>query len=165
MNDETNMFCRSPRAFETIVYSGLAIGILDFIDAKQFFPLYYGIAFQRYGGDLHPEFSVARLPRRRLEFCIFGIFLHFAVAFCIATVYYMVPAIFLFSSGILSFPVLFFGVIANYVMQCVVIPLSARGGRSCGIFSGPVGSMLNSIIGHAVGWPCCIDRGVVGEKE
>ena len=35
-----------PSAFETIVYGGLVIGGLDFLDASIFFPLYYGITFQ-----------------------------------------------------------------------------------------------------------------------
>ena len=36
-----------PQAFETIVYGWLAIGVLDFLDASIFFPLYYGITVQR----------------------------------------------------------------------------------------------------------------------
>jgi len=49
-------------------------------------------------------------------------------------------------------------VIANYVMQCVVIPLSARGGSPSNVFGEPVGSMLNSLIGHAllVGLPVAL---------
>lgn len=59
-----------------------------------------------------------------------GIFLHFVVAFSIACVYYV-------SARNLSFLVchpifsgLVFGVIAHFVMQFVVIPLSAIGWRS-----------------------------------
>jgi len=51
-----------------------------------------------------------------------------------------------------------FGVIANYVMQCVVLPLSARHSSPTGVFSEPIGSMMNSIIGHAllVGFPVAL---------
>jgi hypothetical protein len=44
------------------------------------------------------------------------------------------------------------------MMQCVVVPLSARGGNPAGVFGEPVGSMMNSLIGHAllVGLPVAL---------
>jgi hypothetical protein len=137
-----------PQAFDTIVYGGLAIGILDFFDASIFFPLYYGISFL----DVwHGPASglVGRDASRSggLNTALLGIFLHFAVAFCIASVYFLLsrtlpplirhPII----SGIL------FGVAAHFVMQYVVIPFSA-----IHIWPTwpPLGSLLNSLIGHAV---------------
>jgi hypothetical protein len=148
-----------PRAFDTIIYGGLAIGTLDFLDASIFFPLYYGISFQQVwwgpaSGVLGRE--VARAGGWTTA--ILGIALHFTVATSIATVYYLVSRniSFLIRHPVISG--LVFGVIANYVMQMVVIPLSARATSPTAVFSEPVGSMLNSIIGHAllVGLPVAL---------
>ncbi|HTK37247.1 MAG TPA: hypothetical protein VL325_02030 [Pyrinomonadaceae bacterium] len=145
-----------PGAFETIVYGGLAIGILDFLDASIFFPLYFGITFQRVwwgpaSGLLGREAALAG----GWNTAILGIFLHFVVAFCIATTYYLFARYIAF---LLRHPVIsgvVFGVVANYVMQYVVIPLSAIGARPG---SQPLGAMLNSIVGHAflVGLPVAL---------
>ncbi len=137
-----------PSAFETIVYGGLAIGVLDFIDASTFFPLYYDITFQSvWWGPASGLIGREAARGGGWNTALLGIFLHFVVAFCIATVYY-------FASRNISFlirqPVLsglIYGVIANFVMQLVVIPLSAIGPRTA---SEPIGSLLNSVIGHAL---------------
>lgn len=148
-----------PKAFETIVYGGLAIGVLDFLDASIFFPLYYGITFQQVWWG--PASGILGRDGARAggwSTALLGIFLHFIVATCIATVYYV------FSRNIpflIRHPVvsgLVFGVTANYVMQCIVLPLSARASSPTAVFSEPVGSMLNSVIGHAflVGLPVAL---------
>ncbi|SRR6266404_1140220 len=144
-----------PSAFETIVYGGLAIGILDFIDASMFFPLYFGTSFQRVwqgpaSGLLGREASIAG----GWNTALLGIFLHFVVAFCIATVYYLASR-YLF---IVRRPVivgLLSGVMANLVMQQIIIPLSAIGPRTN---PEQIGSVLNSFIGHAllVGLPVAL---------
>lgn len=145
-----------PGAFETIVYGGLAIGVLDFIDASTFFPLYYGITVERVwqgvaAGALGREAATAG----GWNTAVFGMFLHFVVAYCIATVYFLlsrnIPL--LIRRPVLSGIV--YGVAANYIMQYVVIPLSAIGVRGN---SEPIGSWLNSIIGHAllVGLPVAL---------
>lgn len=138
-----------PRAFETIVYGGLTVGLLDFFDASTFFPLYYGITFARVwqgvsAGLLGREAAVAG----GWNTALLGIFLHFVVALCIATVYYIASRNISFLIRQPTISGLIYGVAANYVMQYVVIPLSAIGNRSGG--SEPIGSLLNSIIGHAV---------------
>ena len=76
--------------------------------------------------------------------------MHFTVAFSIAAVYYLL-------SRNISFPIhrpvisgLAFGVTANFVMQCIVLPLSARATSPAAVLSEPLGSLLNSVIGHAV---------------
>ena len=148
-----------PRAFDTIVYGGLAIGVFDFLDASTFFPLYYGITFQQvWWGPASGVLGREAARAGGWSTAILGIFLHFVVAACIATVYY------LFSRNIsflIRHPVvsgLVFGVIANYVMQCIVLPMSARASSPTAVFSEPVGSMLNSVIGHAflVGLPVAL---------
>ena len=144
-----------PRAFETIVYGGLAVGVLDFFDASTFFPLYYGITFQSVwwgpaSGLLGRE--VARAGGWNTA--LLGNFLHFIVAFCIATVYFLVNR---YLAAVVR-PVIFgliYGIVANLVMQNVVIPLSAIGPRTT---VEPFGSLLNSFIGHAllVGLPVAL---------
>ena len=154
---EGNMHSR-PQAFETIVYGGLAIGILDFIDASTFFPLYFGITFQSvWWGPASGLLGREAARGGGWNTALLGIFLHFVVAVCIATVYYLASRNISF---LIRYPVisgLVFGVIANVVMQWVVIPLSAIGYRP----PGPTidwGSQLNSYVGHAllVGLPVAL---------
>jgi hypothetical protein len=137
-----------PRAFDTIVFGGLAIGILDFLDASIFFPLYYGISFTDvWHGPASGLIGREASRGGGLNTALLGILLHFVVATCIAGVYYIfsrnIP--FMIRRPIISG--LVYGVAANFVMQYVVIPLSAIGYHPG---SEPVGSLLNSIIGHAV---------------
>lgn len=146
---------RRPRAFDTIVIGGLAVGILDFIDASTFFPLYYGISVQRVwhgvaAGLLGPEAARAG----GWNTALLGIFLHFVIAFGVATIYYIASRNIPF---LLKHPVisgLVYGVIANFVMQYVVIPLSATGGPAP--FS--LWPFVNNVVGHAllVGLPVAL---------
>lgn len=156
MSDKGDLAGR-PRAFETIVYGGLAVGVLDFLDASIFFTQYFNIHITRVwhsvaAGVLGSE--AARAGGWNTAFL--GIFLHFVIAFLVATVYYIgarnIP--FLIRWPVISG--LVFGVIANFVMQYVVIPLSAAGGGPPAQFRLPV--FLNSVIGHAflVGLPVAL---------
>jgi hypothetical protein len=145
-----------PKAFETIVYGGLAIGILDFLDATIFFGLYSGAPFQRvWQGVSSGVLGTEAARAGGWNSALLGIFLHFVVAFCIATVYYFaarnIP--FLIRRPIVSG--LIFGVLAHLVMKFVVIPLSAIGG---GISSWTLPNFLNAVIGHAllVGLPVAL---------
>ena len=145
-----------PRAFETIVYGGLAVGVLDFLDASIFFPLYYGITVQRVWHGVAAAVLESEAARAGgWGTASLGIFLHFVVAFCIAAVYYLL-------SRNVSFPVrhpivsgLIYGVGAHFVMQFVVIPLSAIGWRAAPF---GLGAFLNIIVGHAllVGLPIAL---------
>jgi hypothetical protein len=144
-----------PRAFETIVYGGLAVGFLDFLDASTFFPLYYDIAFTRVwqgvaAGLLGREAAVAGgWPTAML-----GIFLHFVVAFGVATAYFLLSRYLVAVKRPIALGLLF-GIVANLVMQNVVVPLSAIGPRTT---IEPFGSVVNSFIGHAllVGLPVAL---------
>ena len=143
-------------AVRTILLGGLAIGVLDFFDASTFFPLYYGITFARVwqgvsAGLLGRDAAVAG----GWNTALLGIFLHFVVAFCIATVYYLASRNISLLNRHPIISGLIYGIIANFVMQYVVIPLSAIGVRPG---SEPLGSLLNSIIGHAllVGLPVAL---------
>ena len=85
-----------------------------------------------------------------------GIFLHFVIAFLVAIVYFAGTRVssFLVRHAVVSG--LIYGVIVNFVMQYVVIPLSAAGGPTPAPFRLPV--FLNSVIGHAflVGLPVAL---------
>jgi len=144
-----------PSAFQTIVFGGLAVGIADFLDASIFFPLYYGISFADVWHG--PAAGVLGRDASRaggLTTALLGIFLHFVVAFCIATTYYLVSRYLVKVERPVLFGLLF-GCVANLVMQNVVIPLSAIGPRTT---IEPFGSVLNSFIGHAllVGLPVAL---------
>ena len=142
--------------FETILYGGLAIGILDFLDASIFFPLYFGISFTDVWHG--PASGVIGREASRAggwPTAILGILMHFCVAFAIAGVYYFLTRLI---PKVLGHPVisgLIFGVAAHFVMQYAVIPLSA-----IGTFPNwpPLASLLNSLIGHAllVGLPVAL---------
>jgi hypothetical protein len=145
-----------PRALETIGLGGLAIGILDFFDASIFFPLYFGISFlDVWHGPASGILGRDASRAGGLNTALLGIFLHFVVAFCIAAVYFIfnrtVP--FLIRHPVISG--LIYGVAAHFVMQYVVIPISAIGT----VPKWPlIGSLLNSLIGHAllVGLPVAL---------
>jgi hypothetical protein len=145
-----------PSAFDTIVFGGLAIGILDFLDASIFFPLWLGISFIDVWHG--PASGVVGRDASRaggLNTALLGILMHFCVAICIATVFYLLTRFmpFLYKHPIVSG--VFFGIAAHFVMQYVVIPLSAIGSFPKWP---PIPSLLNSIIGHAllVGLPVAL---------
>ena len=86
---------------------------------------------------------------------LLGILAHFIVAFCIATVYLLLSR---FIPFLIKHPVisgLIYGVAADFVMQYVVVPLSAIGSVPSWP---PIGSLLNSLLGHAflVGLPVAL---------
>jgi len=154
-----------PKALDTILLGGLAIGVLDFLDASIFFPLYFGISFLDVwhgpaSGILGRESSRAG----GLNTALLGILMHFCVAFSIATVYFLISR---FIPAMIRHPIvsgLVFGVASHFVMQYVVIPLSAIGRISPWP---PIGSLLNSLIGHAllVGLPVALIAAWSAGKE
>lgn len=143
-----------PRAFETIAYGGLVVGILDGIFALVF----YGLAL---GGNVLRIFqtiSAALLGREAaygggIPTFLLGILLHFVVATLISTVYYAasLKLRFLIEKAVVCG--LIYGMIAYLVMNYVIIPLSRIG-------SGTIPPMifLVGIIGHAflVGLPIAL---------
>lgn len=136
-----------PRAFQTIVYGGLAIGVLDFLDATLYFGLYSGAPFQRVWQGVSSGLLGGEAARAGgWNTALLGIFLHFVVAFCVAAVYFAgarnIP--FMVRQPVISG--LIFGVLAHLVMKYVVIPLSAIGVIVPYTFP----NFLNSVIGHAV---------------
>lgn len=144
-----------PSAFDTIVLGGLAVGVLDFLDATIFFTLYSGAAFTQIWQGVAAGLVGGQAARAGgWNTALLGIFLHFVVSFGVAAVYYFasrsVP--FLIRHPVISG--LIYGVLVNFIMQYVVIPLSAIGGP------GPVRlwPFVNSVVGHAflVGLPVAL---------
>lgn len=143
-----------PRAFETIVYGGLAIGILDGIFAL----VYYGLILGANPLRIFQSISAGLLGREAAysggtATFLSGIVLHFVVATLIATVYY---------AASLKLPILIkravlcgllYGMAAYLVMNYVVIPLSRAGAGAS-----PLSVFLTGIIGHAflVGLPVAL---------
>jgi hypothetical protein len=150
--DDTAIRTR-PRAFDTILYGGLVVGILDGLFALIFYGLILGVKplriFQSVASGLLGKASYEGGIRTFL----LGILLHFVVASCIAAVYY---------AASLKLPVLIrhavvcgliYGLLAYLGMNYIVIPLSAIGLRptSLRVF-------LPAFIGHAllVGLPIAL---------
>jgi hypothetical protein len=134
-----------PRAFDTIVYGGLAIGLLDGLFAFVFYGWILGAKPLR----IFQSVAVGVLGRASFDggtrTFLFGLLLHFIVATCIATVYFFAA---------LKFPVLIrhavaagliYGMIAYLGMNYLVIPLSRIGLRP---FSFRL--FLPAFLGHAV---------------
>ena len=144
-----------PSARDTILLGGLAIGILDFLDASLFFGLYAGAPFQRIWQGVASGLLGSEAARGGgWNTALLGILLHFVVAFCIDTVYYIGArnVSFLIRHPIISG--LVFGVLAHLVMRYVVVPLSAIG--TVNAYNLP--NFLNSVVGHAlfVGLPVAL---------
>jgi hypothetical protein len=113
-----------PRAFETILYGGLAVGILD--------GLYAVIASSLRGGApirVFQYISSGLLGRESfnggLKTALLGILLHFLIAFILAAIYYgaSLALPMLIRQALIWGPI--FGVAVHLVMRLVVTPLSA----------------------------------------
>lgn len=143
-----------PRAFDTILYGGLIVGVLDILDAFTFFGL------RNHLTPIRVLQSVAAGLLGRASFdgglktALLGLLLHFLNATIIATIYYFLSRLLptLIRHTVLTG--LLYGVAAYFVMSFIVVPLSAIGPRP----SPPLAVLLNGIIGHAllVGLPIAL---------
>lgn len=146
-----------PRAFETIVYGGLVVGVLDYFDAT-IFAWTRGVAPLR----VFQYVAAGAIGREAaynggLKTYLLGVMFHFTVAFGLATVFY-------FASRALPFLIrhavvcgMIYGVAVHFFMSKIVIPLSAVPKPATPPpFSWA--SFLNSVIGHAllVGLPVAL---------
>ena len=145
--NESNILGR-PRAIDTIPLGGLFIGIFDLLFAFTYYGLILGVPplriFQSVAaGVLGRPTAIAGGVRTFM----LGILLHFVVATCIASVYFLATQILpiLVRHAVISG--LIYGVIAYFGMKFIVIPLSAIGQRP------PLprlSILVTEIIGHAV---------------
>lgn len=147
MTNESNTLGR-PRAIDTIPLGGLFIGIFDLLFAFTFYGLILGVPSLRIfqsvaAGVLGRPAAIAGGVRTFM----LGIVLHFVVATCVATVYFLATQILqvLVRQAIVSG--LIYGVVVYFGMKFIVIPLSAIGQRPpLPRFS----ILVTELIGHAV---------------
>jgi len=145
-----------PRAFDTILYGGLVVGILVMLFAFTFYGLILGAPplriFQSVAAGL---LGRAAAYEGGVKTFVLGIVLHFVVATCIATVYFLASRAL---PVLIPHPIvsgLIYGMIAYLGMNYLVVPFSAIR-RSPGPIKLPI--FLTEIIGHAflVGLPLAL---------
>lgn len=150
--DDTSSHPQRPRAFATIFYGGLLVGALDGLDALIFFGLRgatpLGI-FQYIASGLLGRAAFGG----GLKTALLGVLLHFLIAFILATIYFGASLRFpaLIRQALIWGPI--YGVAAYFMMNFVVVPLSAAPKIP---FS--LAPFLNGVIGHAllVGLPIAL---------
>ena len=136
------------RAVDTIPLGGLLIGLFDLVFAFTFYGLILGVPMLR----IFQSVAAGVLGRPRataggLPTFLLGIVLHFVVATCIATVYYLATLVL---PVLIRHPVvsgLIYGVVAYFGMKYIVLPLSAIGQRGT-LPRLPI--LLTELVGHAV---------------
>ena len=137
-----------PRALETILPGGLVVGILDMPFAFTFYALILGAPplriFQSVAAGVLGRPAAIEGGVRTF---LLGILLHFVVATCIATVYFLASRALPVLIRHPIFSGLIYGMIAYLGMNYLVVPLSAIR-RSPGPIKLPI--FLTEIIGHAV---------------
>lgn len=135
------------------MYGGLVVGVLDALDAMIFSGLHGGVSPSRVW-----QFVASGVLGRAsfsggTKTVLLGLLIHFLISFVLAAIYY---------GASVKFPMLLrraalwgviYGVAVYFVMNYVVLPLSAAPPLS---FS--VASLLNGVIGHAllVGLPIAL---------
>jgi hypothetical protein len=137
-----------PRALETIIPGGLAIGILDMLFAFTF----YGLILKTPLLRIFQSVAAGVIGRTAaidggVRTFLLGLLMHFVVATCIATVYYLAT---LALPGLVRYAVpsgLIYGVAAYFGMKYIVVPLSAIG-RPGTLPRLPI--LITEIVGHAL---------------
>lgn len=144
------------RAIDTIPLGGLFIGLFDLMFAFTFYGLILGVPrlriFQTVAGGV---LGRTRAYEGGVRAFLLGIVLHFLVATCIATVYYLATLVL---PVLLRHPVvsgLIYGVAAYFGMKYIVTPMSALAARGT-LPRLPI--LLTELIGHAllVGLPVAL---------
>jgi uncharacterized membrane protein YagU involved in acid resistance len=155
MPNHTDIVGRA-RAIDTIPLGGLLIGLFDLVFAFTFYGLILRVPLLR----IFQTVAAGVLGRPRayaggVRTFLLGIVLHFVVATCIASVYYLATLVL---PVLIRHPVvsgLIYGVVAYFGMKYVVMPLSAIGARGT-LPRLPI--LLTELIGHAllVGLPVAL---------
>ena len=153
---EQNAFASRPRAIDTIPLGGLFIGLFDLIFAFTFYGFILRVPLLR----IFQSVAAGVLGRPRayaggVRTFFVGIILHFVVATCIATVYYLATLVL---PVLIRHPVvsgLIYGVVAYFGMKFIILPISAIGQRGQ-IPRWPI--LITEMIGHAflVGLPVAL---------
>ena len=136
------------RAIDTIPLGGLLIGLFDLTFAFTFYGFILGAPLLR----IFQSVAAGVLGRPRayaggVPTFLLGILLHFLVATCIATVYFLATLVLpiLIRHPIVSG--LLYGVVAYFGMKYIVVPLSAIGAR---VTLPRLPILLTELIGHAL---------------
>jgi len=136
-------------ALQVILYGTVVVGTLDILDAFVFFGLRSGatpirILHSIAAGLLGRESAVqGGLPAAAL-----GAFLHFFIAFCVVATYWLASRRL---PGLVEHPVVagvFYGIAVYWVMNLIVIPLSAIGARPA---LPPLPVLINGLTIHMLG--------------
>jgi hypothetical protein len=153
-----------PRAFNAILYGGLAVGVLDGM-AAVILSIVYGrgpkIMFQGIASGLLGRAS----SEGGWATALLGVSLHFLIAFIWTAIYYgaslVLPA--LIRRALICGPI--YGVVVYFAMQIIVLPLSAI--RKDPFSFGTPSQMLRQIIAHiiCVGLPITLLARRAAEKR
>ncbi len=152
--NQTNPF-PPPSAFETIVYGGLVVGVLDILDAIFFFGWYRQMSavsvLQSVAGGLYGRAAFEGGTKT----AVLGLCLHFLNATLFATAFYFLSRFLPILIRHAVIAGLSYGVAAHLVMSYIVLPLSAYGPRTR---PSPWPVHVNSYVGHAllVGLPIAL---------
>jgi hypothetical protein len=141
-----------PRAFDAILYGGLAVGVLDGMAAVITTILRGGSPFRMFQG-----IASGLIGRASFEggwaTALLGVSLHFLIAFIWAAIYYgaglKLPA--LIKRALICGPI--YGVVVYFAMQIIVLPLSAIRKPPLS-FAAPVQSIIVHIL--CVGLPIAL---------
>ena len=132
--------------FKTLALGRLVVGALDLLDAVVFFGLRSGVRPVR----VFQSIAAGLLGRAAFsggaQAAVLGVFLHFLIAFLIVCTCYALSRFIPFMTGHVLVSGILFGIGAYFVMNDLVIPLSAT---SRGTFAWPV--FLNGLAIHAFG--------------
>jgi hypothetical protein len=129
----------------------LVVGILDLADAIVFFGLRAGIPFRTMTPRVLRSIASGWLGREAFQggawIPILGLASHFFIAFGIVTVFYVASRIFgaLRARPFLIGPL--YGILVYFIMNLVVVPLSAAGGR----WPPAMAVLVNGLLIHALG--------------
>jgi len=153
---DNHAFVARARAIDTIPLGGLLIGLFDLLFAFTFYGLILGVPLLR----IFQTVAAGVLGRPRayeggVATFLLGILLHFVVATCIATVYYLATLVL---PVLIRHPVvsgLLYGIAAYFGMKYIVTPLSALAARGT-LPRLPI--LVTELIGHAllVGLPVAL---------
>jgi hypothetical protein len=150
-SDNSHSF-QPPRAFNAILYGGLAVGVLDGLAAVILTSLRGGSPTRMF-----QTIASGLIGRASLEggwaTILLGVSLHFLIAFIWATIYYSaslkLPT--LIRQAIICGPI--YGVVVYFAMQIIVLPLSAIG-KPPFSFAAPLQGIIVHIL--CVGLPIAI---------
>lgn len=155
-SDRESESAGKPRAFDTILYGGLIVGVLDILDAMTFF----GLRNHLTPIQILQSVAAGVLGRSSsfnggLKTALLGLLLHFLIATIWATIFFLLSRLLpaLIRHAVVAG--LLYGVAVHFMMSYIVVPLSAIGPRTTPT---PWPVLLNGVIGHAllVGLPIAL---------